>query len=188
MRTSHVVSSGTGFILLAACLLGAGSQATAPLQLPPIVIRMVESPDGSQVAFDPVGVHVQPGQVVRWVQMANFHSVSAYHPANGRHECRIPTDATPWDSGVLTGLPGTAGASFERTFRQEGVYDYFCQPHEQSGMVGRIVVGRPLAGPGTRPCNYAPEKGWEVVPESARQSLPAVSEILRLGQIPCVWR
>ncbi len=188
MRTRYVLLPAIGSILLAALLLIAGRRVSATPQAPPVVIRMVESADGSQVAFDPVGVHVQPGQIVRWVQAANFHSVSAYHPANGRHECRIPTDATPWDSGVLTGLPGTAGASFERTFHQEGVYDYFCLPHEQSGMVGRIVVGRPLAGPGTRPCNYAPEKGWEVVPESARQSLPAVSEILRLGQVPCVWR
>ena len=29
----------------------------------------------------------------------------------------------------------------------EGVYDYFCAPHEMAGMVGRIIVGRPGAQP-----------------------------------------
>ena len=32
------------------------------------------------------------------------------------------------------------------TFTVEGVYDYYCVPHEHAGMVGRIVVGTPAAG------------------------------------------
>jgi hypothetical protein len=43
-------------------------------------------------------------------------------------------------------------------FQHEGVYDYFCKPHEAAGMVGRIVVGNPGSGPGTRPFNHEPRK------------------------------
>lgn len=41
-------------------------------------------------------------------------------------------------------------ATFERVFAVPGVYDYFCKPHELAGMAGRIVVGEPGDGPGTR--------------------------------------
>ena len=94
------------------------------------------------------------------------------------HELRIPEGAEPWDSGVLQTQAPEKGSTFEHTFTQEGVYDYFCRPHEAAGMVGRIVVGRPLEGPGTRPFNYAPEKGWKPVPSGAQKEFPSVSLIL----------
>ena len=31
------------------------------------------------------------------------------------------------------------------TLTAEGIYDYFCVPHEHAGMVGRIIVGNPDA-------------------------------------------
>lgn len=52
----------------------------------------------------------------------------------------------PWDSGFLV----NDRDRFEITLTVEGVYDYFCLPHEAGGMVGRIVVGRP-GGPGALP-------------------------------------
>jgi len=33
------------------------------------------------------------------------------------------------------------GEHFDLTLSVPGVYDYFCAPHEQAGMVGRLVVG-----------------------------------------------
>lgn len=45
------------------------------------------------------------------------------------------------------------GESFEITLPLPGVYDYFCAPHEATGMVGRVIVGRP-GGPGTLPFDY----------------------------------
>lgn len=35
------------------------------------------------------------------------------------------------------------GRSFEYTFDEAGVYDYFCIPHEHRAMVGSVLVGRP---------------------------------------------
>ena len=91
---------------------------------------------------------IAPGDTVRWVQLSGFHSIAAYHPSNDNHELRIPVSAKPWDSGVLLAEDPTRAATFEHVFTVQGVYDYFCKPHERAGMVGRIVVGDPGDGPG----------------------------------------
>jgi hypothetical protein len=74
------------------------------------------------------------------------------------------------------------GAHFEVTLTVEGVYDYYCLPHEQGGMVGRIVVGRP-AGPGSLPFDYFSGRpgtaGWKTVPEAAQKVFPAVERIMQ---------
>ena len=42
-------------------------------------------------------------------------------------------------------------------FTVTGVYDYFCIPHEEAGMVGRIIVGSPTsAGPPRMICPRPP--------------------------------
>ena len=98
--------------------------------------------DGSHVWFDPIGLHVQPGQTVRWTNRdpGNSHTVTSYHPDIFERPLRIPAGAKPWNSDYL--LPNE---SFSQTFTVEGVYDYYCVPHEHAGMVGRIVVGAPAA-------------------------------------------
>jgi len=142
---------------------------------------MTMSKDGNQAYFDPIGVHIRPGDTIRWIQLSNYHSVSAYHPSNGNRELRIPVQAEPWDSGVLLGTYPGKGSAFEYRFEVEGVYDYFCQPHEAAGMVGRIVVGKPAGDAGSRPFGYAPDRGWRAVPEAAQQQFPSVAEIMRRG-------
>ena len=68
----------------------------------------------------------------------------------------------------------------------EGVYDYFCLPHEAAGMVGRIVVGRP-GGPGTLPFDYfvgrEGAQAWLPVPEAARAAFPAVATVVARGVV-----
>ncbi len=128
-------------------LWGSGS-ATAALTLAPrlaiggsvVEIAMQGRPDGSKVWFNPYGLLIQPGQTVRWTNQdkSNSHTATAYAPENYDHPRRIPEGAKPFDSDFL--LPDE---SFEVTFDISGVYDYFCIPHELSGMVGRIVVAEP---------------------------------------------
>jgi plastocyanin len=136
--------------------------------------------DASRVKswFDPVGVHIMPGQTVRWILDMDVHSSAAYHPKNAMHSLRIPEHATPWDSRLLI----TRGAHFDHTFTVEGVYDYFCLPHENDGMVGRIIVGEPGHGPGTLPFDYFKGKpgtqGWLPVPAIARKMFPSVQTIM----------
>ncbi len=165
-------------------LLQAGGIGLAGLALPRVVrsagvaeIRMQSDPQGATVWFDPIGLWVAPGQTVRWVVTANVHTTTAYHPKNGDHSLRIPEGAIPWDSGYLV----QPGAYFEVTLTVEGVYDYFCMPHEAVGMVGRIVVGHP-AGPGTLPFDYFKGRSgtehWQPVPEAAQQVFPSIAAIM----------
>jgi plastocyanin len=137
---------------------------------------------GAEVWFDPIGVLVQPGQTVRWVVAENVHTTTAYHPKNDGHALRIPDAASPWDSGFLV----KPRDHFEVTLTVEGVYDYFCAPHEAAGMVGRIVVGRP-GGPGALPFDYfrgrPGTENWKPVPPAAQKAFPSVDAILRQGSV-----
>ncbi|MEO8636174.1 MAG: plastocyanin/azurin family copper-binding protein [Gemmatimonadales bacterium] len=132
---------------------------------------------GSRVWFDPVGLFVVPGTTVRWIVRDNVHTTTAYHPRNDHHSLRIPEQALPWDSGFLV----HPGDHFDVTLTEPGVYDYYCMPHEASGMVGRLVVGEP-GGPGTLAFDYwdgAPGTAtWRSVPEAARRTFPGVARIL----------
>ncbi len=78
------------------------------------------------------------------------------------------------------------GDRFEVTLTAEGVYDYFCLPHEAAGMVGRIVVGRP-GGPGAQPFDYfvgRPGTGdWGRVPPAAQAGFPSVDAIVARGVV-----
>jgi len=168
-------------VFLAACLAGATMLGQAAVATAAIVeIKLMQTVAG-KTYFDPAGVRIAPGDTVRWVQLAGFHSITAYHPSNDNHELRIPASAKPWDSGILLADDPQPGATFEHIFTVPGVYDYFCRPHEMAGMVGRIVVGTPGDGPGTKPFGYAPGESWKPVPESARTAFPPISEIMRKG-------
>lgn len=142
-----------------------------------VEIAMQGNADGSHVWFDPVGVHIQPGQTVRWTNRdpGNSHTATAYHPRLFERPRRIPTAAKPWDSDYL--LPDQ---SFSAIFAQEGVYDYYCVPHEHAGMVGRIVVGEAR----TAGVSDAPRAaGLIPLPEAALAAFPSVEEILAKGMV-----
>src|SRR5213080_74914 len=68
------------------------------------------------------------------------------------------------------------------TLTVPGVYDYFCQPHEAAGMVGRIVVGKP-GGPGAMAFDYfrgrPGTENWKAVPPAAQKAFPSVDAIMR---------
>ncbi|MCC2687751.1 MAG: blue (type 1) copper domain [Rhizobiaceae bacterium] len=139
-----------------------------------IEVGMQGNADGSHVWFDPVGLHVRPGQTVRWTNRdkGNSHTVTAYHPDVFERPLRIPAAAKPFNSDYL--LPDEA---FSAVFPVEGVYDYYCVPHEHAGMVGRIVVGRPAAhdAPGSAGADLVP------LPDVALDGFPSIEEILARG-------
>ena len=148
----------------------------------PVTIRMRSDADGGHVGFDPVGLLIQPGRTVRFLCEANYHTTAAYHPANGNHSLRIPRDAQPWSSEVLQ-----PGERFEVTLNVRGVYDYFCMPHEEAGMVGRLIVGQPI-GPGSQPFDWfkgrTEGRDWLPVPAAARAVFPSIGDIMRRGTVP----
>ena len=162
----------------------AGGLALAGLGVPravraarPVEVHMRATARGEEGWFDPVGLWVAPGQTVRWLLHHDVHTTTAYHPENDGHSLRIPERAEPWDSGFLV----QPGAHFDVTFTVEGVYDYFCLPHEAAGMVGRLVVGRP-SGPGTLAFDYFKGRpgaeGWLPVPEAAQEAFPTIERIM----------
>jgi plastocyanin len=99
-----------------------------------------------------------------------------------RDSLRIPRTAQPWSSDVLQ--PGDV---FEVTLSTPGVYDYFCMPHEEAGMVGRLIVSQAI-GPGSQPFDWfkgrAEGRGWLSVPAAARAVFPSAEEIMRRGSVP----
>jgi len=120
---------------------------------------MMES-DEVKNYFEPDRLAIEPGDTVRWILESGLHSTTAYHPDNVDKPLRIPENALSWDSGHLS----EKDTVFEHTFSQEGVYDYYCMPHEALGMVGVIVVGSALDGPGLAPPQDA-------LPEAVKERL-----------------
>lgn len=171
---------------LATAALAVGGLVACPSRLRAqgdvLEVSMQSDESGAHVWFEPNGLYVEPGQTVRWVIRANVHTTTAYAPQNGDHSRRIPEGAKPWNSGFLV----NPGDHFAVTFSVEGVYDYFCLPHEESGMVGRLVVGRP-GGPGTLPFDYFKGRPgtdkWKPVPLAAQKAFPPVGEIVEKKRV-----
>ena len=148
-----------------------GGSAGFADDLPPRVIGLRTM--GGDFRFDPVGLRLEPGDAVTWLNMGDFHTASAFHPDNddllgGSVPLRIPERAESFHSGML-GITG--GTEFTYRPTVEGVYDYFCQPHYSFGMVGRVIVGAPGNGPAvTRPLSE--------LNEPSRETMPAVERIM----------
>ncbi len=173
MIVSRRTVVAAGGALLAASVLG-GGRATAADS---VDIVMTGTADGSRVWFDPIGVHVQPGQTVRWTNRdrGNSHTATSYHPDVFDRPRRIPEGAKPWDSDYL--LPG---ASFSVTLAVEGVYDFYCVPHEHAGMVGRVVVGWP---PPHQPPDAIADDTLTPLPPAALEGFSSIADILANGVV-----
>lgn len=161
-----------------ALALGGGLLVTLAVPRPLLAgavetIEMRGSARGERVWFAPFGIAIAPGTKVRFVNHdpGNSHTATAYAPALLDRPRRIPEGAEAWDSGYL--LPEDA---FEVTLSVPGVYDYFCQPHEFGGMVGRIVVGSPDS-PGWQAASD--DDGDGDIPAKALEAFPPVEVILR---------
>lgn len=167
----RVMEAGGG--ILAALLPWPAAGAVADV----VEITMLGKANGSHVWFDPVGVHVEPGQTIRWTNRdpGNSHTVTTYHPAIFERPLRIPVGAKPWDSDYL--MPGE---SFSVTLTVAGIYDYYCVPHEHAGMVGRIVVGSP---PAVEAASGTAEPGLTPLPDVALRGFPSVEEIIAGGAV-----
>lgn len=112
-----------------------------------VEVAMRTDEDGHH--FVPHVVHVEEGGTVEWVLESGVHDVVAYHPANAdllpsSSARRIPENAEPWASDVYA----TEGATFERTFEREGIYDYTC------------TIGGHGRGRGHGPGGHHGSDGW----------------------------
>ena len=94
--------------------------------------------------FDPKTATIEIGETVTWENTSDVdHTVTAY-------EDGIPDGDTYFASGgfeseraardhVSEGLIAP-GDEYEHTFENPGTYEYYCVPHESSGMVGTVQV------------------------------------------------
>jgi plastocyanin len=106
-------------------------------------LSLEEDRGAGQFVFSPAVVWVEADTTVTFEDVSGSHSVTAYHEDNERPS-RVPEGVEAFDSGVME-----AGDSFEHTFAETGVYNYFCTPHEGLGMVGLVIVEESAGGPGT---------------------------------------
>jgi len=127
-----------GFMRKTAVSAAAGTAGTAGIGTVSAQEAGEEVEDGvyrvemtSENIFTPIGIHVEPGDTVRWVSTGGVHNAASY-------EGRIPEDAEPFDYETVG-----EGGEIEHTFEVEGTYDYYCLPHRSLGMVGRVVCGEP---------------------------------------------
>lgn len=85
--------------------------------------------------FSPVGLCIEPGDIVQFTATTPDHTISSYHNAMGFQQ-RVPDGTPPFSSPVLS-----AGGAWLYQFINPGLYDYYCGPHHVLGMAGRIFVG-----------------------------------------------
>jgi len=148
LRAAGILSLSSPLVLLAGCehekKQPKARSVSPPSSNEPRVheVKMVSQED--KHFFDPDRLWIQPGDTVKWVLHSMVHTATAYHPQYFGKPLRIPEKAELWHSGVLL----ETGKSYERKFEIEGVYNYYCTPHQSLGMVGIIVVGKPVDGPG----------------------------------------
>jgi plastocyanin len=97
---------------------------------------------GGELVFDPDEVEITPGTTVRWVWDSNNHN--------------IVVDEQPEGAG-WEGTEGGAGTTYDtghtysHTFETLGTYEYACEPHRASGMLGTVVVSETAGGGGGGP-------------------------------------
>lgn len=109
--------------------------------------------------FDPVGLAIDAGDVVRFEFHSPDHAVAAFHEAFGRTH-RAPENAEPISSPMME-----VGTYWLCQFDEPGVWDIYCPPHEFLGMGMRLVVDE-ASGPAIDPADPDYE-GAERPPEPA---------------------
>jgi len=83
----------------------------------------------NQVAYAPTAIWVDPGTTINFEWVSNGHNVVPNNQPGGA-DWRGSGD-TLEDEGFTD----------SHTFETEGMYTYYCQPHEQFGMKGAVAVG-----------------------------------------------
>lgn len=135
---------------LVATLIGSAALAQTTHDVD-LIIEPIEGQPLPQFYFEPAGLYVEPGDTVRFMAASPHHTVTAYHPLQGKPQ-RVPDGVEPFSSPMIP-----VGQTWEYTFDVPGVYDVWCGPHEQYGMVMRIVVGE-ASGPAlAAPEDFGPE-------------------------------
>jgi plastocyanin len=110
----------------------AQSQEGQETQEPAAVVEMTDL-----LTFEPATVTIAAGETVEWRNVSNVRHTATADPAeaNDPEHVHLPDGAEPFNSGFVE-----PGGSWRHTFEVPGAYDYFCIPHEATGMLGTVIV------------------------------------------------
>jgi halocyanin-like protein len=90
-------------------------------------VATVEVGAGSEgLTFFPPAIHVDAGTTVEW----------EWTGKGGAHN--VVAEDGSFDAGAPV---GSEDADYEHTFERDGIYRYYCHPHEANGEKGAVVVG-----------------------------------------------
>jgi len=117
--------------------------------------------NGGAFGFGPAAIHVDNGATVQfdWTGNGGGHNV-------------VSNDDGPLDSDIYT----EGGVNYEQTFEEDGIYNYYCAPHQGQGMKGSVVVGADY--PTQSSDGGAGESGPLGVPGSAKMLGVATSVVM----------
>lgn len=116
--------------VLVSCLVAGGLLlAAAPAGAADHEVRMRNMGAGGMMVFEPAMTRIEPGDTVHFVAADKGHNVESIAGM-------IPDGAQPF--------AGKLNEDLTVTFDKPGVYGFKCRPHYPMGMVGLIVVGKPV--------------------------------------------
>jgi plastocyanin len=117
---------------------------------------------GTSFTFTQPNVAINPGDSIHWVWNGTHHSVTS--------GALPPSFNGAFDAGVQS-----AGATFNHTFTQPGVYHYFCRIHYALGMRGTITVAgvAPLPTAAFAPSSTTPTAGQAVSFDASASAPPS---------------
>jgi halocyanin-like protein len=90
-----------------------------------VAVTVGASGNGGNLAFDPPAVHVDTGTTIVW----------EWTGEGGSHNVVEETGAFESE------LTAEEGFTYEQTFSESGIVNYYCNPHRGQGMKGSVVVG-----------------------------------------------
>lgn len=117
------------------CLPNPSCASVAPTTttLPGATIKTVTVGPSGELRFDPQSVTIHVGETVRWRWASGGHSVVS--GTSGTSDGRFcSTD------DQRCGNAEDSGTTYEHTFAEAGMFQYFCDQHGSFGMTGRVVV------------------------------------------------
>lgn len=95
-------------------------------QTKPVVIAHNRTAEGAQMAFTPAVTRIMPATTVQFTHADRGHNFQSF-------DNMLPAGAAVFE--------GAIGEELDITFTDEGIYGYFCKPHQMMGMIGYVLVG-----------------------------------------------
>ncbi|MEM9273305.1 MAG: plastocyanin/azurin family copper-binding protein [Cyanobacteria bacterium P01_F01_bin.143] len=121
-------------IVICGCSIFATSETPEPAQDKTIELTgeeiVVTMGDSGELIYDPEELNVSVGDTVVWDNLSGSHNVVFNRVPDG-------IDAEAISEPTLATDPGPAHLV---TFETPGTYTYYCTPHRELGMFGKVIV------------------------------------------------